>query len=300
MGVCSNGRWANDFAALVMHVAATATIIGVWFHKKTVRKPAALTCFMTQELIAVVAHLYYLVCYRFKAAKKDRGWWNSTKWIEYGFSATAGTLGTFFAGVEPGSATTNEYISVIIILCLGFSQQRIGYALDIPPKNGAFLDRTGVKKFLFFTLAFVFQVIENALVIVQSPPNFITPIYVVMWSLFGFHCGFRLRAVYTPQVSQFHEPWKDDYWTELVYSYLGWTAKISVLLVALPDAFVELSASETNAMYGVMAFLFVFTFGGLVVIKAAFQPSGDSALKDQLTTPNDMLFMTPTVAVSGT
>lgn len=289
MPCIKNGRYANDFTALLLHLIAIIAIGAIWRVSGSVHKPVALSFFLLQEIIAVFAHIYYLIQYTFKKNKETPGWWNSAKWVEYGFSATAGTLGTFFAGVEPHGATTNDYIVMVVILCLGFSQQRIGYILDMPSTNSAFKTRSGAAKFIFFTIAFIFQIIENCLVIIQKPPLFITPIYVVMWSLFGIHCGIRLKVMYSQNVSEFYKAWKSDYWTELVYSYLGWTAKISVLLVALPDAFRDLSSKEIDAMYGVMVFLFVFTFSGLVIIKRTFTPSTTGKLLVDANRPNDVL-----------
>ncbi|MBN23106.1 MAG: hypothetical protein CL678_17610 [Bdellovibrionaceae bacterium] len=269
MGCIENGRYANDVAALILHVVATLAIVLIFSIQGSAYKPIALSFFLGQECIAVIAHLYYLFCYCKSENRANRGWWNSVKWTEYGFSATAGTLGTFFAGTEPGTPGIQDVVVVIVLLGLGFSQQRIGYVLDFPLGSTEAQTRGRTKSILLFSVAVIFQIIEVVLVILQEPPSFITPIYVVMWSLFGIHCFCRLWAFYKNGAGVF-KPWTNDYWTEMVYSYLGWTAKISVLLVAVPDAFTDLNTAETNGMYGLMSFLFLFTFSGLVFLYQSY------------------------------
>ena len=261
------GRYRHDLAALILHMIATAVIIACWT-EYSVLKPKALAAFLAQEAIAIVAHVYYLFQYR----RNIPDWWNETKWLEYSFSATAGTIGTFFAGVEPGSADAGQYVLIVILLALGFTRQRIGHIIDAPPESNKFDRVRHHYKFILFAVAFIFQVIENAIVIYQDPPSFIVPVYVIMWSLFGIHAGFRLYAITMDHFSSsFLRPWKSTYWTEMVYSYLGWTAKIAVLLVAVPDTFVHLSTSETGVMYGVMAVLLLSTFAGLIIIYRSYK-----------------------------
>ncbi len=276
-----SARFFNDVLALLLHIICVVVLSVLW-NQETILKPIALGFFLTQEVVAVIFHCFYLIKYKFSKGLVvlqgiDQGvWWNKYKWIEYGLSATAGTIGTFFAGVEPKSPDKESYALVVVLLALGFAQQQIGYVIDHPTglafETESKKDPSITTKFILFCIAFIFQVIENAIVISQHPPNFILPIYIVMWALFGIHAGFRLVAMYSPAPSYFLSPWTRLAWTELVYSYLGWTAKIAVIAVAAPDAITRLSSSEINGMYGVMAALFLLTFAGLVYIHQILHP----------------------------
>ena len=262
-------RFRHDVIALILHIIASVLIAVFWSQSSTVKNSVAISAFLLQEVVAVVAHLYYLAQYR---KQKTATWWNSYKWYEYGVSATAGTIGTFYAGMSTDRPDVSQTIRLVALLALGFCQQRIGLILDVPPLHGSFSNTSMPVKYILFALAFGFQIIEYSIVIHQQPPYFILFVYIFMWALFGIHAGFRLVAISLPTPSSLLRPWTDEYWTELVYSYLGWTAKISVIVVAIPDALTDLSSAATNGMYAVMAGVIVFTTVGFVVIHATFKP----------------------------
>ena len=277
-----SSRQKHDIFAIIVHIIFAIVTIALWSATPhpvaSPRKPISLAFFLVQEIVAIGFHAYYLTQYR---KFKSSDWWNKYKWQEYALSATAGTVGTFFAAIEPHTFESVRIPELIVLFALGFGQQLIGRYIDdpdnlpseramsetllvAPADRAAPIKAVSAKIWILFAVAFVCQAIEYTIIIYREPPAFIMVTYVFMWTLFGVHAGLRLYALHSQATADaspaFLKPWTSQEWTELIYSFFGWIAKISVALMAVPDAFVDIhTGGQKAAMYISMTFLIFLT-----------------------------------------
>tara|TARA_Y100000592_G_scaffold92000_1_gene153051 strand:- start:5762 stop:6634 length:873 start_codon:yes stop_codon:yes gene_type:complete len=260
-----NRRAFHDVLALVLHIACIIGISVQWnTQTNSIRKPIATSFFLGQELVALVAHIYYIYVYVRRNLQSN--WWNEYKWYEYAFSATLGTVATFNAGVEPDAFTGEQKGYFALLIIVGFIQQLCGRYVD----NPAATECPWPLPWVYFAVAFVCQAIEILIVLIQTPPVFISIVYVTLWTTFGIHAGLRLHVLdqqrdASSEIAKWRAPWLDLTWTESVYSYLGWAAKIGVILMAVPDAFIDINARR--GAYAVMCVaavaIVLLTYAGL-------------------------------------
>ena len=213
-------RLIHDGGALVVHgVALLLTIADKDFFWKTDQG----ILLVVTELIALVAHLYYLLYspYNFLKYRSindaiDNAEWNEGKWLEYSFSATTGTLATFVSG---GQATT-PYIVVIVLLGL-VQQSYIGKAIDDLNTK-----RPIEELWLLCLIAWCIQVFEFAVVGTFNAQLGVFLIYIFAWSSFGLLATWQLYQ----RRNKLNEEQKQRLVqiTESWYSFLSYLAKLSV------------------------------------------------------------------------
>lgn len=153
--------------------------------------------------VAIAFHVYYCAfLYRSVQAGANR-----LKWAEYGLSATLGTL----AVATSGAAST---AAIAALIAAGTTQQLIGSVID---RN---VDQRPWK---LWWAAAALQALEFAIIGTTRPDPRLFAAYLVGWSLFGVHCGLHIALCDRP-------PYSNREWVEAVYSCLGWSAKLAVVL----------------------------------------------------------------------
>lgn len=145
---------------------------------------------------------------------------NRWKWLEYAISATIGTVATMLATAEP-----IEWQWIVFTAIAGVAQQFVGFQIDTH-KGAVPKENIGS-----FSLAAALQIAEFLVVghYIHADAPMLLAVYVVMWSSFGIHAGFRLYARSHPGRPSH---WADAAWSDAVYSCLSWTAKLSVAIMS--------------------------------------------------------------------
>lgn len=213
-------RVAYSKVALGVHLttAVTLSAIASAAHQ-SVHNGALLTLLMAQEWVALGGAAVALV----------RLWWsgsenffNTTKWAEYSVSATLGVFVVYTSGDSDSEAWV-----VLVLIFLSSTQQILGRILDEAQYTA--------KAALQFLLAWGFQVTEFWVVAATASSLRVAPfsVYVLMWSSFGVLCGARLAATRRLEPSWLGERWA----SELLYTTLGWTAKLALVLTTVPFVF---------------------------------------------------------------
>ena len=172
---------------------------------------------IAMEVAAVMFHVYYAVMYHVGSGMQGKV--NRAKWIEYGISATLGTVGVL---TSPGSSGVSNAVIAFVAIA-GCAQQFAGWQIDLP--TGA--AHASVLWPTFWSAALL-QVGEFTLIVLTGAPTALSIVYVVMWSLFGVHAGIRLWVLSLGSPDTDRGRWGDTDWTESVYSCLSWVAKLSV------------------------------------------------------------------------
>jgi len=174
-------------------------------------------CLVAMEATAVCFHLAYAAMYHIGSGMHGKV--NRTKWIEYGISATLGTVGVLTSAKSDSMSDS----VVAFVATAGCAQQFAGWQIDLPAgtQHASMLWPT-------FWSAALLQVGEFALVASSGAPPALSAVYIVMWSTFGLHAGIRLWVLSSGSSGANRARWGNTDWTESVYSCLSWVSKLAV------------------------------------------------------------------------
>ena len=205
-------------AALAAHFvsAVSLSIIAGGAHS-SVTNGTVLTLLIAQEWVALVGAMVAMVRLWWN---EDENFFNTSKWAEYSVSATLGVFAIFTSG--EGSA---EAWVILVLVFLSSTQQILGRILDEVTYSSKALAQ--------LVLAWAFQVTEFWVVAASAPSLRVPPyvVYVLMWSSFGVLCTARLYVAKWGWIPV----WLGERWgSELLYTVLGWTSKLSLVVTTLP------------------------------------------------------------------
>lgn len=206
----------------------------LYVYKDSAENKPLLFLLTAQECVALIGASFAWV----QVQRNGAEFFNSSKWAEYSVSATIGVLAIYISG--EGEST---WWVITLLIFLSSFQQVLGRILDESINT--------TKANAQFWLAAGFQLIEFILVGIRSPPVQPAPylVYVIMWSSFGVVCYMRLK-----KATSINHPkeWYASRWgSEILYTMLGWTSKISLVITTLPFAFD--SGTSAHATSWIMA-----------------------------------------------
>lgn len=162
------------------------------------------------EVVALVAHVWYIRRYRTRPGFKDEV--NVYKWAEYSISATIGALAVL------ASSDDYPWQVPVVVAALGVAEQATGYTLDINVSPGVRAKRQDI---VIWSAAAVGQVSE--FVVVGSYSGFTAGFifYVIFWSAYGGWCALSLTGYPSTLNAR-----------ETGYSVLSTLAKLSVFIAS--------------------------------------------------------------------
>ena len=159
---------------------------------------------------------------------------NYLKWGEYGISATAGAaavlLSAGLAGDQFWAPASELWHWLVPLVILSTVQQTWGYLIDrnIETKTQQLQTQ------LLIVAASVFQLAEFVIVqVAGKPPLPLMVVYTVGWSFFGFHCALHAAYRFSGSDGLAGKRYNNRAWVEAIYSCLGWSAKLGVVITEL-------------------------------------------------------------------
>lgn len=195
--LCST-RWFFDFVATILH--SITVVIGACTPSFIASFSGS--CLVAMEVVALIFHVLYITCYR-----GTPGVPRQIKWVEYGISATLGTI----AVLHIDNAIHADWI--VFVAFVGNAQQTIGLLIDAQYQLGL--------KILYpaFVSGCCIQLGEYIFVAMNGQVD--TPVYwtyVFFYAIFGAHAFVGLTN--TARKAK-------DYMEE-IYSLYGFVAKLAV------------------------------------------------------------------------
>jgi hypothetical protein len=163
---------------------------------------------ISMQVIALLAHVYYIRRYRTRPAFKDEV--NVYKWLEYSVSATLGALAVL------ASSDDFPWQVPVIVAALGVAEQATGYTLDLNVIPGV---KAQTRDIIIWSAAAIGQIAE--FVVVGSYSGFTAAyiFYVIFWSAYGGWAALSLNGYPSTLNAR-----------ETGYSLLSTVAKLSVFI----------------------------------------------------------------------
>lgn len=234
-------KYSDTFAVLV-HALLFSFAVSVLDKNAPAHQNARVWLIAGVEVVSLVFHLYVVWLWygnnnivNYEYGTTPQSVWNKWKWAEYGVTATAGTVAV---SLQQSSSVSDSVIfrNVGIIIAGGIVQQAIGLKLDNPNTKAS------GQKWLLFVFAVALQLLEFTLIASPSElgcnvgwDNVGFLVYALMWSSFGFICGFRLLQLQTSAGLSEAEKTSNVHTIEYYYSAYGWIAKLSVGATTLAE-----------------------------------------------------------------
>lgn len=228
-------RFILDAVALILHFGTVSVVVAIggdFFDSATG------WCLLFMEIFTLLFHVYYVL----PRGRGTPGVPRASKWFEYGISATLGTIAVLQVERPP------RWDWIIFVALVGNAQQLIGLLIDTKQK-------LGFKVLLSaFAAGCFMQVGEYIFVGWHTKRDVTFVVYVVFYSLFGFHAA---RGLW----NKGGDP--GDFMEE-TYSLFGFTAKLTLFWSKYFDE------SQVGVMIG-SALSLIATLGATVYLDAAAQ-----------------------------
>lgn len=194
---CST-RWTFDFIATILHLITV--VVGILTPSFIASFSGS--CLVAMEIVALIFHVLYITCYR-----GQTGVPRQIKWIEYGISATLGTIAVLHID------NTIHADWIVFVAFVGNAQQTLGLLIDAQYQLGL-----GILYPAFVSGCFI-QLGEYIFVAINGQVD--TPVYwtyVFFYAIFGIHAFVGLTDTARNA---------NDY-VEEIYSLYGFVAKLAV------------------------------------------------------------------------
>ena len=221
-------RYLIDLLALFLHTGTVLAVVILEATGNDFLDSATGVSLLLMEAFTLIFHIYYVL----PVGRGTPGEPRASKWIEYGISATLGTIAVLLVDRSP------RWDWILFVGFVGGAQQTIGLLIDTKQSLGFKVLRWA------FLAGCLIQLGEYIFVGWHTKLDATFAVYVVFYSLFGFHAARGL-------LNKGGDP--EDFMEE-VYSLFGFTAKLTLFWSKYFDENqIIISFASTLSLIGTLA-----------------------------------------------
>ncbi len=228
-------RLGFDVVAALAHILTLSVYLGTDPLEGRVDVNTSKNLLVSMEAIALTFHLFYIANFLGYIHVIPYAGINRAKWVEYGVTATLGSIAVLLSNGPTGSSFETGLIVTIAIM--GGVQQAQGDLIE---------QHNDVLWYAFATGALL-QIAEFAAVLVVVSAGWLTIQYIILYSLFGVLCLVSVLQS-TTQGS-----FGNVVFVECLYSALGWITKVAIFWTFVAKE----GATDQEYLPSVLAIIFL-------------------------------------------